>query len=558
MPGGLIQLVGKGAQDYLVTGNPSFTHFRTVYKKHTEFAMEHFRLDFRTTHLDLPQSGSRTMRVKVDRNAQLVHDCYIHVTLPDIFSPVNPITPGVHPEVRPDATAIGYEFQWIPNLGYNMIRSVSVLINGTAVVTHTGEWMKLYSYTQHDANKRAIVDRMVGHEKEVIDPANAFDRLNQYPHAISTSTQIAGPSILGRELIIPLHFWFCEESGNALPLVSLQYSEVEFVVEFRNIYELFTVLDVRDSNPAGTFGQRIAPDPASPEFSMDHFLSPPNSDASPSNPSLKTWTLNPYVEANYIFLGDAELVQLAKSDTAYHFREIRPVQLDKAYGAGNDLELTMTNLCTRIIFGGQRSDVLANNGWDNYTNWYTPNPPLDATSLVVMTPWYSSGIQAGQNINDSQILVDATLMLDGAERFPAKERNFFSLLQNYRHHSGKTVTGLPGLYTYSFALDHTTQPSGHLNGSMFNKTVLRFTTQDPPITSLAGGVTQNCVYKSSALSMNPVVVTNPAEVNPDQVVSVIDKSQSQVRAYTYQVRAYVESYNFLRVIRGIANVMFSS
>ena len=51
MTGGLMQLVGKGAQDYLVVGNPSFTHFRSVYKRHSDFAMEHFRLYFKTTNI---------------------------------------------------------------------------------------------------------------------------------------------------------------------------------------------------------------------------------------------------------------------------------------------------------------------------------------------------------------------------------------------------------------------------------------------------------------------------------------------------------------------------
>jgi len=327
MPGGLIQLVGKGAQDELVTGNPSFSHFRSVYKRHTDFAMEHVRLDFRTSTLELPNQGTRTMRLKVDRNAQLLHDCYIRVTLPDIYSPVAPITPGVHPEVNHDATAIGYEFQWIPNIGYNMIRNVSVLINGSAIVTHTGEWMKLYSYTTHDANKREIVDRMVGNVVEITDPANSNGCYNQYPHAITTATTTAQPSIAGRDLVIPLHFWFCEDVGSAIPLVALQYSEVEIVVEFNNVYNLFTVLDVRDSSP--TFGQRIAPDLASPEFSMDHFLSPPLANGGSSNSSLKTWSANPFVEANYIFLADAETIHLAKSDNAFKIKEVRMVQKEQ-------------------------------------------------------------------------------------------------------------------------------------------------------------------------------------------------------------------------------------
>jgi hypothetical protein len=555
MPGGLLQIVGKGAQDQLMTGNPSFTHFRSLYKRHTDFAMEHFRLDVRSGHLELPTQGTRTMRVKVDRNAQLLHDCYLHVTLPDIFSPVSPITPGLNPQLPPDATAVGYEFQWIPNLGYNMIRSVSVLINGSAIVTHTGEWLKLYSYTTHDANKREIVDRMVGHVPETIEPGSANGRLNQYPHAISTSTQPAGPSIAGRELVIPFHFWFCEDVGSALPLVSLQYSEVEFVIEFRNIYELFTIQDVRETSP--TFLQRIAPDPT--VIQMNRFLSPPDVNGNPTNTSLQTWFLNPFVEANYIFLSDPEMVELAKSDNAFKFKEVRMVRQDNVTGAGNDVELTMANLCTRVVWSAQRSDVIANNGWDNYTNWPNANrAPLDTGSTPFTTPYYTSGFGQGQNITNRDILVNATLLLDGAERLPQKNTSFFSLLQNYRHHNGKTVTSLPGLYSYSFALDHhTPQPSGSLNGSMFNKTILRLAAQTPPVQT-SPTVTQQCIVKSSALNQNPVVVTVPSAYNPDQVVSVINKSQGVTYQYTYSVRAHVESYNFLRVSRGIANVVFSS
>jgi len=551
MPGGLMQLVNKGAQDQLVTGSPSFTHFRSVYKRHTEFAMEHFRLDFRGSNLDLNPSLTKSFRVKVDRNAQLVHDCYIHLSLPDIYSPVNPVSPG-HPELAPDATAIGYEFQWIPNLGYNMIRSVSVLINGSAIVTHSGEWMKLYSYVTHDANKRKIVDRMVGNVPELTDPANAGTKFNQYPHSISTSSYTAQPSILGRDIVIPLHFWFCEDVGEALPLVALQYSEVEFVVEFATIYDLFTVRDVRDSNPAGTFGQRIKADPAFAEFSLNHFLSPPNQAGIPINPSLTTWALNPYVEANYIFLGDAETVQLAKSDNSFVILDTRSVVVPRLYGAGNDIELTLVNLCTRVIWVAQRSDVIANNGVDNYINQY--NPQVTTYNTLNLTPWYSSGPAVGRNTSAPEILIDGTIILDGAERFNRKTEDFFRLTENYRHQKGLF---LDGLNTYSFAINHDTpQPSGHINGSMFNKTLLRITLQEPNFGK--GDVTQTCIIKATSLDQRPIPVQNPNDYTPDEVVSVISKSSGDVKVYTYEVRAYVESYNFLRITRGIANVMFSS
>lgn len=536
-----MQLVNKGAQDQLVTGSPSFTHFRSVYKRHTEFAMEHFRLDFRSSNLDLG-TLPKTLRARVDRNAQLVHDMYIHVSLPNIFSSVNPVTVGKHPELAPDARGIGYEFQWIPNLGYNMIRSVSILINGTAVVTHTGEWMKLYSYVTHDANKRKLIDEMIGNIPELYDPANAFDRKNQYPHSLQGQ-----PSILGRDLIIPLHFWFCEDIGSALPLIALQYSQVEIVVEFATIYDLFTVRDVRDSSL--TFGQRIRADAASPEFNLANFLSPNINGL--VNPSLQTWNLNPYIEANYIFLSDPEMIQLAKSDMSFKIRDTKVVQSLSVYGGGNDVELGIHNLCTRVVWIAQRSDVQENNGYDNYTNYYVNN---SAPYFSKFSPWFSSGSKIGTNISAQNIIVDANIILDGAQRFGTKTFDFFSLLENYKHH-----TGLPlkGISTYSFSLDHTHQPSGHLNGSMFNKTILRLNLQLPPFTTQTIS-TAGCIIKSTALSNNPVPVQNNSLFAADQVLNTITKPDLQVYQYTYNVRAYVESYNFLRITRGIANVVFSS
>jgi hypothetical protein len=413
---------------------------------------------------------------------------------------------------------------------------------------------------------------MIGNVVDLTDPANAKNRTNQYPHSITTGSTIAQPSILARDLVIPLHFWFCEDIGTALPLVALQYSEVEIVVEFASIYDLFTVRDVRDSSTSAfgnvsgtaprTFGQRIRADPASPEFAMHHFLSPPVISGAPQNLSLTTWALNPYIEANYIFLGDSEVIQLAKSDNSFKIKENRTITVPGLYGAGNDIELMLVNLCTRVVWVAQRSDIAANNGVDNYTNQLDP-PYGRYQNNTVMTPWYSSGRAIGQNESASDILIDGVVVFDGAERFNAKTFDFFKYLENYRHHNGSPI---PGIYTYSFALEHdTSQPSGHVNGSMFNKTILRLTVQDPPIASTDVGIIDDCILKSTALSALPVSVSanTPGDVvgrglRADQVIRTVTKPIDVVRPYTYTVTVYVESYNFLRITRGIANVVFSS
>jgi len=575
MSGGLIQLVNRGAQDQLICGNPSFTHFRSVYKRHTEFAMEQFELVFKTTNLRLPASGSLTLRANVEQFSQLVNDCYVVMTLPNIYSPVRPVIPGTHNNLNKNSSAIGYEFQWIRNIGYNMIKYAAVVINGQEVVRHTGEWMKLYADLNFDANKKAMVNQMVGNVPEVYDPSNAYDRINQYPHSITTTPNVAEPSIYGRVLTVPLHFWFCENVGAALPLGALQNSVVEIVVELRNMYELFTILDVRESiqgtaNPK--FGVRIAPDSSSSVMTMNNFLSPPTGSTSPipTNPTLMYWNLNPFIEANYIFVGDAELASIARSEHSFLITQVDTVSSNGQYGASNDLSLLMRNLCTQVVWVAQRSDRELQNDADNYTNWEDAyKPPINTTNILGIPTAYTSGNALSSSVSQRDILLESSIILDGKERFSYKQTYFFTQLENYRHQKGRTSNDIPGVYTYSFALDHhQVQPSGHINGSMFNKTILRNTYVQPPLVP-GTSPAPVCVLKSTLNMPNPTIV-NPAATGPNgqllyspqDVITIIPSTQVanavKTLQYNYTVRAYVESYNFLRVMGGIANVVFSS
>jgi hypothetical protein len=99
---------------------------------------------------------------------------------------------------------------------------------------------------------------------------------------------------------------------------------------------------------------------------------------------------------------------------------------------------------------------------------------------------------------------------------------------------------------------------------MFNKTLLRLTLQEPPI-SENQTILPACILKSTAFNARPVAVTSqtPGDImgtglRTDQVISTVTKPITVLRPYTYTVSAFVESYNFLRITRGIANVVFSS
>ena len=106
---------------------------------------------------------------------------------------------------------------------------------------------------------------------------------------------------------------------------------------------------------------------------------------------------------------------------------------------------------------------------------------------------------------------------------------------------------------------------------MFNKTLLRNTFVLPPYTSGVAdgtGIVQSCVLKSTASSANPVVIPDVTIVDPltgkriygpEDIVTIIRKTGSGATyEYTYTVKAYVQSYNFLRILGGLGNVVFSS
>jgi hypothetical protein len=69
------------------------------------------------------------------------------------------------------------------------------------------------------------------------------------------------------------------------------------------------------------------------------------------------------------------------------------------------------------------------------------------------------------------------------------------------------------------------------------------------------------IYSSDLLDwvgLNNLFIPDQQAIKSNDVVTIVQLAGSNSLAYTFTVRAYVESYNFLRVMGGIANVVFSS
>lgn len=565
MPGGLLQIAAYGDQNLVLNGNPSFSFFRPrPYRRYHHFAMESIAVHPRGGPRSLSAVDPTILRFKLDHHADMISDAFLVVPLPNIWSSYN------------SASQLPYEFQWTPHLGFNMIQQMSLLINGVKIADHTGEWMKLQYARQFGASKQAIVQDMIGHVPELIDPGNAHGRQYTYPNAL-VSRQGPGmadgidevgpayrsldvePSIRGRNLFIPLMFFFCESPEKALPLLLLQNATIEITVEFHGLNDLFTVLDTRPGSP--TIGTRIRPRPGTPEFDMALFLSPPTLDGSPSDPGAY-WKFEPYMEVNYVFLSNEERrATTHEGQRSYLYREVRMMNFD--YLAGNaQLPLEVFNLVTRFVIVAQRSDAVArNNGWDNYTDWedhaVRPMRPMegypDWAGYETQTDVFTAGfVNRGRDIIQSM-----GIAMQGQPALAEKPVEYFRLLQPFRTNKGQSP--FPGVLSYSFELDGDDwQPRGSFNASVIDKVHLKLGLPVPPLPGAPGA--PPALPDAPPIGTAPDPTCGPAvgpTLGATRNMAFVNPHPTNQYSYSYMLRVYIESYNILHFADGTAAPAFA-
>jgi len=208
MGGGLLQLVAYGAQDAYLTGNPHITFWKILYKRHTNFAMEAFRVNF----TGAPVYGQRVVAV-VNRNADLLWKTYVEITLPDTTAA---------------KTGKTYDVVWTGaltrRLGYQMLQQIEVEIGGQVIDRHYGEWLYVWETLTADYDTASKLDSMVNN--------GTYNGTNGI--ATSSETCNGRPNVL----YVPLQFWFNRNPGLALPLIALQYHEVRFNITLSDATDL--------------------------------------------------------------------------------------------------------------------------------------------------------------------------------------------------------------------------------------------------------------------------------------------------------------------------------
>lgn len=494
MAGGMMQLVAYGAQDVYLTGNPTITYFKVVYRRHTNFSIESVQ-QFFTGNADF----GNTVSCLISRVGDLVSGVYLEATLPELSL----------------SAGFNGEYHWIEDIGHHLIDQVQVEIGGLLIDRHYGDWLEIWAQLTVPAGQEVGYRRMIGQF-----PKDKFGRpTGLQKNTIGVTKEV---DYNNRKIYVPLQFWFCRNPGLALPLIALQYHEVKISVSFKDFNQL-------------VIGNFASASLESPALWVDYIY------LDTDERRRFTQVSHEYLIDQLQFNGDVRVTAGTASSRP------RTVLCN----------LNFNHPVKELIWVCQSTTHTDNNHWSNYTSCKAISVPINGSyiptsvsgidELYSLTDLTDYGGLGNIKLRDQMItllgqsvktppggqnpVVSGKLILNGHERFTEQKGRYFNLFQPYMGHTNVPVS--PGINVYSFSLKpEDVQPSGTCNFSRIDSTVLQLN-----------------------LAVNAIGVTNTAG---DTYYNTTLSDGSQKVSTTCNLKVYAVNYNILRVTNGMGGIAYSN
>jgi len=551
--GGLLNLIAKGQNNIILTGNPQKSFFKSSYKRYSNFGLQKFRIDY-DGQRDLQLTTPSQFSFKFPRYGDLIMDTYLVVNLPDIWSPIYP------PSSQTNNAWSAYDYRWIKDIGFQMIQEITITCGGQTLQKYSGAYLSAMLQRDFTTDQRAKFNRMSGNTLDINNPALAFGRVNSYPSAYYTSSATgAEPSIRGRAIYIPIHTWFSLNSGMAFPLICLQYNELYLNVTLRPIQELFQVRDIFDV--ANNFPY-IQPDFNQAQFAMYRFLqTPPSVTLADYENTTTTWNSDVHLLTTQCFLDKEEQANFAKETQNYLVRDVYEYFFENVVGTKRQKLFNSNGMVANWIFYLQRNDVNLRNEWTNYTNWpyenipgdiniapsSDPNSPYSTQTISNVGPLINpNGTNTGYFItgvfnsdNQKEILQTMGILYNGNYRETTQPYGVYEYVEPYLRSPGASTDGL---YYYNFCLStdpFSNNPSGAINNSLFNNRGIEFEIATYLPTIDTANSSFNIICDSSG---NPIGIY---------------KQNYKLYEYTYNLTVFEERWNVLTFQSGNAGMLYA-
>lgn len=431
--GALTQLIALGAADKYLTQNASITFWRFRYNKYTNFACEAIEQPFNSQVM----FGSDT-QLTFNRTGDLIFWTYVVIDLfgieacaeggprcgagqlhtqpfPGLSSgPNGTYCDPCRDQEEDDEDEVDRSCQYPDDIGQDgepwchytnaigqyLIRRASLVIGGQVIDTLYSDYLYMWEELAGKPGKK--LREMIGKE-------------NHLAHLIDDSSH-------NRRLYVPLPFWFTQTSGNALPVVSLQFHGIQLHVCFADLQSCVqTSCNMNKNNPVLVLKKQNR------------------------NPLVEQ-DLRALVETTYVYLDIDERDRFATGSFEQLITQVQAYQICTKSSQVR-MSLNFNHPIIELIWAVRRKCQDSVNNWCCY---------------------------AGRNLEDPIRLVH--LKLNNLPRFAPKEGRYFRLVQPFQHHSCIPETFV---YCWSAALHpEEAQPSGSVNFSRIDNVELTFDMQE--------------------------------------------------------------------------------
>lgn len=503
---GLLELVAHGIQDVYLIGNPQITFFKTIYKRHTNFSMEAFQISYDAK----PVWGNRTT-FNITRYADLIYTMMIEIDIPQLYTQYTADSFWGGSATDFNTTNAKGTISWVNNTGHAAVLYYDIKIGGQLIDRQYSEWMEIWTQLSQSESKKRGLDQL----------------LNRNSNLEKTSA--------AQTLYIPLQFWFCRNIGLALPLIALQYHDVELEVNFRPLNQMYTfgqnlyysatsngsttlslvklyngtqdltnsdiqgkIIVFPDGNqyyisPTATIGVGQTGLSGNPYlitmvrsipsiYTNSTIYIKPNGTLDTINYTNSIEEVRLYID--YIYLDTVEQREFANAKHRYLIEQLQ-------FSGSESIQANATTKKMPLVFNLPIKELF----WVNQ---------LDSVFTINDIFNYSNTIDPA--VSQSNIIDSAQIYINGLERFSIRKADYFRLIQPYQKH---TRSPNSFIYIYSFSVkpeEH--QPSGCSNFSKIDT-------------------------KELFINIKPNIETQ-------------------------QIRVYGLNYNILRIMSGMGGLAFSS
>ena len=389
--GSLLDLVAKGAQDVYLTSKPQITYFKKDPKRHTNFSKLTTTLNFEG-NLDF---GNKNI-CKIRREGDLLGRIYLKMKFPRVT--VDDI------ETTDDKTNL--YIRWSESPGYSIIENISIKIGGQEIDKQDNIYLQIWSDITDDQEVKLC---LLGNKTYMIEPLKIQPETTVYA---------------------PLKFWFCESFSQHLPLIALQYHEVEIEVELKDYHDMYQILRKTGNK------------------TYDY-----------TNYKLKRKSLvDTGLTCNYFQLDIEERKKFAQNSHEYLIQQVQKIKY--SIQGNTNIPLTFNHPTKELMWVLQLDSLKNKNEIFNFSGqglYDDDNLPESLKHNVYLRP---------------HLLNEAKIKLNNIDRTDWQDNVFYYFVQNYDSHKNCAEHFV---YIYSFSLDpkNTDQPSGSLNFSRIDNAELQ-------------------------------------------------------------------------------------